>query len=316
MNGMLLAAGHGERMEPLSSWVPKPALDVLGRPLLAGALDRLAAAGCDPIVVNAHRHTARLEEAVRAAAAAAHAVVRLSPEPELLGSAGGIARARPLFAPGAVLVANGDVWTDLDLSPLLAATGAGATDDAIVLGLLPHPDPQRWTSVVLDEDGAVSAFVPAGAPAAGTRYLFTGFQLLGAGVVGSLPAPPADMPAVWRGLLRQGNLRGALLSGSWREAGTPFAYYELVRSLLASGAWAHALAAVDPSARLASSAVSAGCRVGAGAVLDGCVVTAGASVGPGCVLRDCLVFGPVTLAPGGSWERRILLPGFEAPLGA
>ena len=308
---MLLAAGHGERMEPLSSWVPKPALDVLGRPLLACALDQLVAAGCDPLVVNTHRHAARLEEAVRAAAPSGHGAVRLSPEPELLGSAGGISRARPLFSAGGVLAANADVWSDLDLAPLLAAE----RDDAVVLGLVPHPDPQRWTSVRLEEDGTVSGFVPAAGPADARAFLFTGFQLLGSGVVASLPAPPAEMPAVWRGLLRRGSLRGVVLTGSWREAGTPLAYYELVRSLLSGRAWAHARAAVDPSARLAGSAVSAGCHVGAGAVLDGCVVTAGATVGPGCVLHDCLVFGPVTLGAGASWRRRILLPGFEAPLG-
>ena len=310
MNGMVLAAGHGERMEPLSSWLPKPALDVLGRPLLASALSSLVAAGCRPIVVNTHRHAARVEEAVRTVAPPARAPVRMSPEPELLGSAGGIARARPLFAAGGVLVANGDVWTDLDLAPL-AAAGA---DDTAVLGLVPHPDPSRWTSVLLGAGGAVTAFVPAGGRAAGDRYLFTGFQLLGPGVVAGLPAPPGEMPPVWDALRRRGQLRGVVLAGSWREAGNPRAYFDLVRALLAGGSWVHPAATVDPTSRLAGSAVSARCRVGAGTILERCVVTAGAVVGAGCVVRDCLVFGPVTLEDGGSWSDRMVLPGFQAPL--
>ncbi|OYW01084.1 MAG: hypothetical protein B7Z61_12815, partial [Acidobacteria bacterium 37-71-11] len=92
MNGMLLAAGWARRMEPLSSTIPKPALEVLGRPLLASTLANLGRAGCARIVVNLHRHPERVAAAAREAVTGE---VLFSWEPALLGGAGGVAAARP-----------------------------------------------------------------------------------------------------------------------------------------------------------------------------------------------------------------------------
>ena len=223
MNGMLLAAGHGSRMEPLSSWIAKPALDVLGRPLLASSLAHLRAFGCVRIAANLHRHPEQVEAALRGASGGG-AKVLLSREAALLGGAGGVAAARALLGDGSLLVANADVWAELDLAPLRAALG----EDSIVLALTAHPDPARWSSVLLDDDGRVAAFLPAGARPHRTPYLFTGFQLLGAGAVAALPAPPAEWRPVWLAAQERSLLRGVIVTGCWREAGTPAAYHDLV----------------------------------------------------------------------------------------
>jgi NDP-sugar pyrophosphorylase family protein len=306
---MLLAAGRGERMEPLSSLIAKPALEVLGRPLLASSLDALRRAGCRRVVVNLHRHPEQVAAAARGAAA--HDVtLHFSGEPQLLGGAGGIANARPLLGPGDVLVANADVWSELDLSPL----ADGAPDEA-VLGLLPHPDPGRWSSVVLDRDGFVRDLLPAGAPAAGAAWLFTGFQRLGASVVAGLPEPPAEMPPLWRRLIGAGRLRGVVLAGRWREAGDPEAYRALVVDRLAGGSWIDPGAELGPRARLVASALGRSCRVGEAALLERSVVTAGAAIGAGCVLHECVVAGRVRVPDGRRLERLLVLPDREAPLG-
>ena len=96
MNGMLLAAGRGQRMEPLSSVVAKPALEVLGEPLLATALRQLAAC-CEPLVVNLHRHPRQIAASVREVLLGRR--VRFSWEPELLGGSGGLAAARAVVRP-------------------------------------------------------------------------------------------------------------------------------------------------------------------------------------------------------------------------
>ncbi|MBI4914249.1 MAG: NTP transferase domain-containing protein [Acidobacteria bacterium] len=302
MNGMVLAAGRGERMEPLSSLIPKPALDMLGRPLLASAFDHLRAAGCGRVVINLHRHPALVAAAARQAAAPARP--RFSWEPRLLGGAGGVAGARPKLGAGPVLTANADVWAALDLAALLAA----GAPEAAVLALLPHPDPARWSSVELAPDGRVGAFLPPGAASRGDRYLFTGFQLLGAQVVASLPAPPAEMAPVWDELRRHGRLCGAVVTGDWREAGDPAAYRALVVELLAGTGRAHPEAALGDGVRLDGSWVGARCTVGHGAELEATVVIAGAEVGAGCRLARCVVAAGARVEAGCTLADALVLP--------
>jgi mannose-1-phosphate guanylyltransferase len=288
VNGMVFAAGSGERMSPLSLVVPKPALEVLGHPLLASAHAQLQRAGCHPVALNLHHGAER----VAAAARACNAAIAFSWEPELLGGAGGLAAARCRFAGGAVLAANADVWGELDLAPLLAA----ATEDTVTLALLPHPDPRRWSSIVLEPDGRVGAFVRPGAGRRGVPYLFTGFQLVGAKVVAALPPPPAEMAALWERMRERGALRGVVVAGRWNEVGTPDAYARLIRGLLGPRAWVHPQATVADDARVLRSAVGAGCRVGSGAIVEDSVLTAGAVVGEGTEVRGCVAAGSVTVS--------------------
>jgi len=303
---MLLAAGRGERMEPLSSLVAKPALEVLGSPLLASSLENLRRAGCAEIVVNLHRHPEQVEAAARNASGGK---VRFSREPALLGGAGGVAAARPLLGEGPVLVGNADIWGTLDLTAVVSARDEGVA----TLGVLPHPDPARWSSVVLDSGGRVREFLRPGAHGDGERFLFTGFQLLGREVVAALPSPPCEMSTVWNTLRQVGRLLGAVVEGEWREAGTPFAYRELVVGSLAGTAWVHPDAIVEDGSSVVRSAVGAGCRVAAGAEITGCVVTAGARVDAGSNLRDCVIAGPVCLSHE-TIIGTLVVPGRRVPL--
>jgi len=297
---MLLAAGWGERMAPLSDVVAKPALEVLGQPLLASAFAALRSARCSRIVTNLHRQPALVAAAARAASGS---TVQFTWEPELLGGAGGVAAARPLFDDGPVLVANADVWSDLELGCLLAHA-----DDTATLALLPHPDPERWSSVVLERDGTVSAFLPAAASDRRERFLFTGFQALGTRVVRDLPAGRCEMATVWDALRRRGALKGVVVSGTWREAGDPTAYRDLVLARLNGASWVHLHATVAPDVNLSVSAIGAGCRVGAGATVVDSVLTAGACVDPGVQLVRCVVAGDLTLEAGTSLNDTLVLP--------
>ncbi len=306
---MLLAAGRGERMEPLSTWIAKPALDVLGEPLLASSLRALTGAGVERPVVNLHRHPLQVSRAVRRVVPERRAV-RFSWEPRLLGGAGGLAAARRLFGDGPVLVSNADVWTDLDLGPLLAVER-----DQIVLGLLPHPDPARWNSVLLDGDGRIEAILPAGMVSNRPRYHFTGFQAVGAGVMASLPEPPCEMTSVWHALRTAGTLVGRVLNGRWAEAGTPEAYRRLILDLLGDGSWRHPQAEVADGAIVERSAVGSGCRIGAGARLVDSVICSGVEFGAGCLLERCIAAGPLVVPAGSRHERALLLPDRTVALG-
>lgn len=303
LTGMLLAAGYGQRMEPLSSQIPKPALPVLDRPLLAASLDSLWRAGCQRVVVNLHRHPERVAAAVRDCTLGRDVI--FSFEPKLLGPAGGLAAAKPYFPPGPVLVANADAWTQLDLTPLLAA----GDPQKVVLGLVAHPNRRRWASVHLAGDGRVLRITQPGE--SGEGYLFTGFQLVGSQALRLLPPPPAPMGSFWQPLIQQGKLYGVLLQGQFREAGDPASYWDLVMTVLAGENFVHPQARVHHQARLEASAVSAGVLVEPAASLRSCVLLPGTTVAEGAHLENCVVKGFVP-----PWSRRegcLLLEGV-APL--
>ena len=121
---MILAAGRGERMRPLTDKLPKPMLEVGGHRLIEYHLAALAALGVRDVVINLSWHGERIRDAL--GDGATHGVaIRYSEEgPEPLGTAGGIVAALPLLGPGPFIVLNGDVWTDFDLRILRAPAGS------------------------------------------------------------------------------------------------------------------------------------------------------------------------------------------------
>ncbi|HEY1956163.1 MAG TPA: NDP-sugar synthase [Polyangiaceae bacterium] len=128
---MILAAGLGTRLRPLTDLAPKPLVPVGDRPMLAHVVDAVRAAGCEPVVANAFHHA---DEVERFCAGVGVAVSR---EHELLGTAGGITAAAARLGHSDVLVHNGDVLVSLDLGGLMAthrARGAAAT-----LAVVPRP---------------------------------------------------------------------------------------------------------------------------------------------------------------------------------
>ncbi len=293
-------------MEPLSFLIPKPALPVVGEPLLASSLQALLSAGCASLVVNLHRHPEQVVAAVHQVAPAELVVFSL--EPKLLGPAGGLSAARSALRKGPVLVANADCWSRLDLQPLVAA---GKKDRAVLL-LLPHPDRRRWGAVHLDPQGRVVGFSKPSENLDRSGFLFTGFQLLGSETLAFLPPPPAPMDAFWHPLMAQGRLWGHVVRGAFREAGDPEAYWRLVMEVLAGTSFVHALAHVEGGGQLEHTMVAAGARVAFGARLSRCVVLPGVEVGAHACLAGCVVAAPVPA--GASIEDSLVMPDGLYPL--
>jgi len=141
MKAMILAAGRGERMRPLSDATPKPLLEVGGKPLIVWQIERLAAAGFTDLVVNvAHRADMIVEslgDGTRLGCA-----IRYSREPEPLEVAGGIATALPLLGTGIVLIVSGDLYTEYDYARLIeraAAMAANASPPHLHMVMVPNP---------------------------------------------------------------------------------------------------------------------------------------------------------------------------------
>ena len=117
MKAMILAAGRGERMRPLTDHTPKPLLQIGGKPLIVWHLERLASAGFKDIVIN-HAHLGAQIEQSLGDGSQWNLSIQYSPEKTALETAGGIANALPLLGDAPFLVVNGDTFTEVDFSQL------------------------------------------------------------------------------------------------------------------------------------------------------------------------------------------------------
>jgi MurNAc alpha-1-phosphate uridylyltransferase len=208
MKAMLLAAGRGERMRPLTDATPKPLLPVAGRPLVAWHLSRLAAAGVRDVVIN----LSWLGEQIAAALGdgAAHGVrIHYSREPwPALETGGGIRQALPLLGDEPFLLVNGDVYTDVDFGALRLAPG-----DLAQLVLVPNP-PHHPKGDFHLAAGRITA-------EQGERLTYSGIAMLHPALLAG--AEPGRFPLLpWLLEAREaGRLGGQRHDGLWIDVGTP-----------------------------------------------------------------------------------------------
>ena len=243
-------------------------------------LDRLAAAALGPVVVNAHHGLPQMRAFLEARADASG--VALSEEPELLGTAGGLARAATLLGGGDALVWNADVLVELDPRELLAAH-AKATGLVPGATLVVQPRPAGQGSVGLDGAGRVVRLrqVRAGASEArGGEFL--GVHVLGAALRSALPergclVGDVLIPAMLRGEV----LRAHLWEGPFFDIGTLRSYLDANFAWAAArglAGWVAPGARVAPGVELRQAIVGAGAVVAGTGALERCVVWPGASV--------------------------------------
>ncbi|MCS6890000.1 MAG: nucleotidyltransferase family protein [Rhodovarius sp.] len=219
MKGMVLAAGLGTRMRPLTLSTAKPLLALRGRSLLDHALDRLAEAGVEEAVVNAHWHAAQVAAAV---AGRERPRVRLQLEPELLETGGGVRRALPLLGPAPFFVVNGDAfWLDGPVPALtrLARSFDPARMDALLLMVpaakVPHAPPRG--DFLMDPWGQLRR--PAEREIA--PFLFAGVQMLRPELLAMEPEEPFSLNRSYDRAAEAGRLFGLVHDGVWFHLSTP-----------------------------------------------------------------------------------------------
>jgi NDP-sugar pyrophosphorylase family protein len=295
---VILAAGRGTRLAPLTDALPKPAVPLPGGPLVGWPLRLAAKASVRRVVVNSWWRAELMEDAARTACPGGLDLA-LSREDELMETGGGIALARDrglLGDTGPVLVINGDGVLDLDLEPLLQRHHRSC--DLATLALLPHLDPERYSRVTLRADGRVDAIRPPGSPAPDEMpHLYPGVMLLSREAVNRIATRPAGVAlAVWQPALAEGRLGGVMVSGHWREIGTPWNYLDVVGRLLRGRSLIHPTARVDPDAVVGASLVGADVTVGAGAVLAGAVLSHGVRVESDARVAQSILLGPCRVA--------------------
>ena len=317
LRALVLAAGLGTRLRPLTDDLPKPLLPVLGQPLLGLTLRRLAAAGCEAAAINLHHGAGQ----IRRAFGSEHAGLPLtwSEEPRLLGTLGALGPLAGFFA-GAdlALVVNGDSLCRWPLAELLArhlATGALAT-----LLLAARADPADFGGGVA-VDRTVKLLWLRSAGAAGDRgtrrRVFAGAHVLSRRLLQRIAADPAPAPAdfvrdLYEPLLadQPGCLDSLTTARRWHDLGTPRRYLAATLDWTgARGLWISPAAAVAPAAAVRRSSLEAGARVAAEAVVEDSLLLPGARVGAGCEVRDSILGPAVELPAGDHVTSQIVVAG-------
>ena len=216
---MVMAAGLGKRMRPLTATTPKPLVRVKGKPLIDYSLDRLADAGVARAVVNVHY----LADAVEA-----HLAKRKSPavtisdeRARLLETGGGMVKAQPLLPDPFFCVNSDNIWLDGPRNAFRELSDAWQPDvmDALLL-VVRHPHArghQGRGDFSLDPLGRISRRKPGRV----APYIYTGIQLVSHRLLRDPPAGPFSTNVLWSRAMEEGRLFGLVHTGVWFEVGDP-----------------------------------------------------------------------------------------------
>jgi MurNAc alpha-1-phosphate uridylyltransferase len=216
MKAMILAAGRGERMRPLSDAVPKVLLEVRGRPLIARLVETLARSGVGEIVIN-HAHLGHMIEAALGDGRRFGVRIRYSPEAEPLETAGGIAKALTLLGSAPFLAVNGDIYCDFDFSSLVAHTLGEHLAHLVLVTNPPHHPAGDFAL-------RGSLVGEAGDP----KWTFSGIGLYQPELFASVkPGSKGQLAPLLRAAMARGLVSGELHRGEWHDVGTPRRLAEL-----------------------------------------------------------------------------------------
>lgn len=297
MRAMIMAAGLGTRLQPLTGLIPKPMVPVLNRPVLHHILRLAARHGICDVVTNLHYFPDSItsyfgggeEQGVR---------LRYAYEEELLGTAGGVKNNESfLVAEGAFLVLSGDSLTDVDLDALAEAHRTSGCSVTIALKVM--QDPSLYGVAVLDEQGRIQGFQEKPKPGQELSHLCNcGVYIMEPEVLGRFPAHTFyDFGRqLWPEMLAAGERFGAyVVDGYWNDVGDPEAYragnwdaaaglvnVDRVGEEMRPGVFAEAHCHVDDGALVEPPVVMGrDCRIEAGARVLGPVV-----LGDGCIVEE------------------------------
>jgi NDP-sugar pyrophosphorylase family protein len=219
---MILAAGLGTRLRPLTLTTPKPLVEVGGEPLIYRTLRMVKRAGVEEVVINLHHLGDRIKENLGDGGKFGLRI-SYSEEAEILGSGGGIKKAEALLGDSTFLVINGDALLDLDLAAVLRFHREKGALGTMVLR--PDPDPDSWGAIEIDGEQRIRQFVGKLPPVAVPlrKLMFTGVHVLEPAVFGYLEPTFSSINEVFypRAIAEGKPIFGYVYEGYWSDVGTP-----------------------------------------------------------------------------------------------
>lgn len=311
MKGVILAAGIGTRLRPITLLKAKPAIPFLNRPLIHYSLDMFAGLGIDEIGVNLHY----LPETIKTALSNRTERIHYSFEPEILGTAGALLELREFIGDDPFVVSNGKIYFEQDLSPALEfhrRTGALAT-----MIVIPHRPGDAFDPLYVDSDRNIVGFARNGyvprelaeseRPSAG---VYTGVQILSPEILRMIPKGFSDIVTdVYSRLIQEGGAFKAFFSDAfWCESSTPRRYLqnslEVLSRQRAPGSKGAGLAGTSKAVIVGNSV-----QLPASANLDNCIVWDNVEVGDHCRLRNCVVTSGAEIPRGAQITDAVVLSG-------
>lgn len=315
VRALVLSAGLGTRLRPLTEARPKPLLPVCGKPLLEHTLCRLVEIGCEAAAINLHYLGAQIREALGDEYRGMGLIY--SPEEVILGTLGALDPLRDFFAEAdVVLVINGDSLCEWPLDGLLQAHREIGTRATLLF--TSWPDPERFGGGEgLLGDRVVSlrrAGIEIAPPA--SHLVFAGAHALHPSLLAEVPSHPSDFVLDLYGpMLERGEPLGAFRTEqAWHDIGTPVRYHEALMWRCRRRSFVSPNAEVAPRVHLEQCDIEAGAEVGPGARLSRTVLLPGARVGAGSELVDCLVGFGVEVRAGAQLEGRFLAHSAAGPV--
>jgi len=293
VRALVLAAGLGTRLFPLTLLRAKPAIPFVNRPIIQYSLEMLKRAGIDECVVNLHH----LPETVRQAVGAGFPGVHYSYEPEILGTGGAIAKIRDFLAGDDFVVCNGKIYFEEDLGKAVTShkeSGALAT-----LVLVPFDRNAEFNPVFVDGRSKVKGFGPRYETQAGdTPFVFTGVHVLSPEILGRIPDGPSDtVRDLYLSLIREGKGVNAFISHAfWCEISTPRRYLEKSFEVLRRS-------------EAQSNVISGhGTTIHSGAQLQDSILWNNVSIGEHAYLNKVIAVDNISIPANARFEESIITP--------
>ena len=329
---MILAAGMGERMWPLTEERAKPSLPLINRPMIAHVLEHLARHGIDEAMINLHYQPESIRGLIgdgRKAGVRVH----YSDEPVILGTAGGLKKAEEfLKGAGTFFMLNSDSIGNCDLS---AALKKHREASALATMVLVPQDPKLGYSTVEMDQGdrivRIAGNPPGGPDPASGKYFFAGIHVFEPEVFDSIPAGKSEINSdIYPRLIASGRvIRGYVHTGLWKELGSPRLYLEGSLALLRGGKdpglspLQHSEGVYLDKVPLPTGVVieppvyiGRGATLGADSALQGGVVVGRqATIGKGCSIRSSLVWDGARVGDGARLSECIVTSGVAVPSG-
>ena len=335
MKAMVLCAGFGTRLRPLTDKLPKPLVPLCGLPLLRYNFSLLKNAGVREVVVNTHHLGTLMEKGARELARTLGLAIEVSREEKhILGTGGGVRRAQAMLGPGAFFLLNGDMLFDVDLAAALAAHRSARAVATMVLA--PYPRGATYGAVEVDADFNVRRIAGRGAAADASlvKTHFTGVHVLEPEALARLP-PEGESDinrTAYVKLIHEGaKVYGYMQSGYWGDLGAPRSLLRANLDVLegrvplarfrpdadpfaeareiSPGVFVHPTAAV--AAELQGPAlVQAGARIAKGARIGPLVIVGeGARIDAGAAVERAAIWDSTHVASGESVVDQIAAPG-------
>jgi NDP-sugar pyrophosphorylase family protein len=320
MKTMILAAGLGTRLRPLTYERAKPAIPLLGEPLLIRLIRWLAAQGAGAFRINLH-HLPHTIESLFSAAPWDTMPVSFSYEPEILGTAGGLKANESFFDDGTLVMVNGDIVADFSITEALRfhrERGALAT-----LLLVRQDPPYQYVPVRIDRENRLRNFKGAcpGGDLLPEAYIFTGVHILEPEIFRFIPPDQfyEINDQVYPAAMKSGlPVYGYPVEGYWNDLGQPWRYLDAQRALM-ERAGRHASAHVSSTSTIAAASrlgpfvsVGTSCQVDAASSLENSILWDRVRVKDQASLKSCIVGSDMTVS--GTHEHRIITRYGEVPL--